>query len=258
MPFVAKFNAKYWRKLLQSAKTTPLMGTLKRMVENQQQKVTVVLVDSFDEHDVLERMLEESKPSFGHHGQLNRLDYLLRSPWRYPPLKWGSRFGRRFEPSLFYGSLTKDALFAEAAYYRLVFFDGMKKPFRDRVISQFTVFDAQYQTEAGIDLTKAPFATHTKTLRHKARYGPCQELGTELRDFGVIAVTYWSARAAGKEPNIALFSPEGLRSRKHRRPVHGLCESQPDGVNFRFGNELISLAREAFLHRGQLPQPAVN
>jgi len=233
------------------------MGNLQRMVENQEQKVTVALVDSLDEHDVLEGLLEDSKPDHGHAG-LARLDYLLSTPWRYPPLKWGSRFGRRFEPSLFYGSLSPDALFAEAAYYRLLFLEGMKTPFRDRVISQYTIFDAQYQTERGFRLTERPFAKYVKTLRHRAHYAPCQTLGTVLRERGVVAITYYSARTLGEEQNIALFSPQGLRSRKHRRPRHGLCETTTDGVNFRFGDELRNYARDNFLYKGELPLPAAG
>ena len=241
------------------------MGTLQRMVENQEQKVTVALVDSFDEHDVLENLLEASKPyppgpDDGDDGGsgLRHLDYLLRTPWRYPPLRWGSRFGRRFEPSLFYGSLTGEALFAEAAYYRLVFLDGMQQPFRDRVISQYTVFEARYQTENGLDLTRAPFARHADALRHKSRYEPCQQLGSELRERGVVAITYFSARAEGDEANIALFSPTGLRSKKHLRPRHGLCETHSGGVSFRTGDELRNYEREQFLDNGRLPQPAVG
>ena len=255
---MAKYDATFWRRVLAATKPTALMGTLQRMVENQEQKVTVALVDSFAEHDVLESLLEESKPYTDYGPDFLRLDYLLRTPWRYPPLRWGSRFGRRFEPSLFYGSLTAEALFAEAAYYRLVFLEGMETPFRERVISQHTVFEAQYQTDRGLDLRRAPFAKHADTLRHKVRYLPCQQLGTELRERDIVAITYFSARAQGDEPNIGLFSPKGLRSKKHLRPRHVLCETHTEGVSFRLGDELRSYARELFLYEGRLPQPAVG
>ncbi|NNC76675.1 MAG: RES family NAD+ phosphorylase [Woeseiaceae bacterium] len=232
------------------------MGTLKRLVENQEQKVTVSLVDSLAEHDVLENLIEESKPSGSVHPRLAQLDYLLTTPWRYPPLKWGSRFGRRFEPSLFYGALSDAALFAEAAYYRLLFLEGMEKPFRDRVISQFTVFEANYQTEKGMDLTRSPFEKHVGVLRHKARYEPCQVLGSELRERGIEAITYLSARAKMNETNIALFTPLALRSRKHRRPRHGLCESTTNGVSFRYLDAVHEFPRGDFLYRGRFPLPA--
>lgn len=235
------------------------MGTLQRMVENQEQKVTVALVDTFAEHDVLEGLLEASKPDpwHGHAAELSRLDYLLRTPWRYPPLKWGSRFGRRFEPSLFYGSLTDNATFAEAAYYRLVFLEGMEIPFRERVVSQHTVFEAQYQTDRGLDLRRDPFGAFSDALRHKARYAPSQQLGTELREREVVAISYFSARACGDEPNVALFAPTGLRSRKHLSPRQVLCETHVDGVSFRLGGTLRNYPRARFLYQGRLPQPAL-
>lgn len=253
---MAKYDGTFWRRVLSHCKPADLIGTLRRIVENQEQKVTVALVDTFAEHEVLEELLEESKPDSFFHPRLHRLDYLLRTPWRYPPLRWGSRFGRRFEPSLFYGALSDAALFAEAAYYRLVFLEGMEKPFVDRVISQFTVFEANYLTNNGVDLTQPPFVKHKAVLRHKSNYFPCQVLGTELRERGIAAITYYSARTTDDAINVALFTPEALRSRKHRNPRHGLAETREDGVSFRFGNELYSFRRKDFLHNGKFPIPA--
>ena len=232
------------------------MGTLRRLVENQQQKVTLSLTDTLAEHDILEGLLETSKPDTQFHPRLSRFDYLLRTPWRYPPLKWGSRFGRRFEPSLFYGALSTAALFAEAAYYRFVFLAGMQTPFEDRVISQFTVFEAMYNTEHGIDLSERPFRRHAAVLRHKSDYGPCQALGSVLRDRDIAAILYLSARTEDEALNIALFSPDALRSRKHRNPRDGICETRHESVSFRLAGQLYEYPRAAFLEDGKLPQPA--
>lgn len=253
---MAKYDATFWRRVLGHARPGDLIGTLRRIVENQEQKVTVALVDTFAEHEVLEGLLEDSKPDPIYHPRLQHLDYLLRTPWRYPPLRWGSRFGRRFEPSLFYGALSDEALFAEAAYYRLVFLEGMEKPFGDRVISQFTVFEANYLTDRGIDLTEPPFKKHKAVLSHKSNYLPCQVLGAELRDRGIAAITYYSARTKKDAVNVALFTPLALRSRKHRNPRHGLAETRKEGVSFRCGNELYSFRRKDFLHNGTFPVPA--
>lgn len=230
------------------------MGTLSRLVEHQQQKVTLPLTDNLAEHDVLERLLEESKPSPA--PALGRFDYLLATPWRYPPLPWGSRFGSRFEPGIFYGSLSADALFAEAAYYRLLFLEGMETPFADRVISQFTVFDANFRSERGHDLSRPPFAQHEAALRHPADYAACQALGSELRARDIEAVTYLSARSPERLFNVALVSPKALRSRRHRNPRHGLCETRYDEVSFSLRGELYRLPREQFLYEGTLPRPA--
>lgn len=253
---MAKYDATFWRRVLGSARPGELLGTLKRIVENQEQKVTVRLVDSLEEHEVLEGLLEDSKPAASVHEGLDRFDYLLRTPWRYPPLPWGSRFGRRFEPSLFYGAQSDAGLLAEAAYYRMVFLEGMETPFRERVISQHTVFEARFQSSRSYDLRRAPFAKHEAALRHKSNYGPCQRLGTELRSRGATAVAYFSARAAERETCIALFSPSALRSKKHLRPRLCLCETQQQGVTFSLGDELYSFERDGFLHRGRFPLPA--
>lgn len=251
---MASFDAAFWRRLVERAPVGVLMGTLRRLVENQEQKVTVALVDDLDEHAVLEQLLEQSKPPL--EPGLERLDYLLRAPWRYPPLPWGSRFGSRFEPGIFYGSLDDAALLAEAAYYRLVFLEGMQRPFTGRVISQHSRFEANYRTEAGLALGQPPFARYEATLRHPSSYLPCQELGRVLREAGVTAFTYVSARAVGRHDNVALLSPAALRSRTPRKPVRGLCETRPEGVQFRFGDERFWFGREQFLVAGCLPQPA--
>lgn len=251
-----KYDATFWRRVTARAQASVLMGTLLRFVENQAQKVTLELTDDLAEHDLLEEMLERSKPQPADARALTRFDYLLRTPWRYPPLPWGSRFGRRFEPSLFYGALSVNALFAEAAYYRLLFLEGMERAFDGRVISQFTVFGARYRTDHGMDLARAPFARHESVLRHRSRYRPCQELGSVLREKSIEAIAYLSARASGREMNVALFRPTALRSRRHRNPRHGLCELLPERVTFRLGSELHHYPRDAFLDEGVLPRPA--
>lgn len=253
---MAKYDESFWRRVVAQTRAVTLMGSLRRLVENQEQKVTLRLTDDLAEHDVLESLLEESKPEGTFHPRLLQFDYLLRTPWRYPPLPWGSRFGRRFEPSLFYGALDRVALFAEAAYYRLVFLDGMHEPFKERVISQFTVFEATYRSTKGYDLSQRPFSKHETVLRHRAEYGPCQALGSVLRERDIEAITYLSARTVDDRLNVALFSPLALRSRKHRNPRHGLCETTIAGVSFRLDDELHTYPRAQFLVDGKLPMPA--
>ncbi|MEO0971516.1 MAG: RES family NAD+ phosphorylase [Pseudomonadota bacterium] len=252
---MASSDAAGWRQLVELAPRAVLMGKLLRLVENQTQKVTAGLVDGLDELDVLEQLLEASKPR--RRAGTERLDYLLASPWRYPPLPWGSRFGSRFEPGIFYGALDMTALLAEAAYYRLVFIAGMARPFAGRLISQHTRFEALYRTDCGVQLDKSPFdEQHRATLRHPSHYGACQRLGRVLREAGIEAFTYLSARCCPPHLNIALLTPDALHSNRHRRPVHGLCETHLEGVRYRFGEQNYWFDREQFLVDGVLPQPA--
>src|SRR5688500_4494435 len=87
-----------------------------RAVESQHQVATRKLVDSDAEQQVLEDLIESAKPPLRTTGHLH---YLLFTPLRYPPLRYGSRFGTHHEPGIWYGSETIRAVFAEVAYYRL-------------------------------------------------------------------------------------------------------------------------------------------
>src|SRR4030095_6173771 len=82
-----------------------------RMIEAQYITTTRKLVDSFEEQDILEELIESNKPSLKENSL--ELHYLLSTPFRYPPLKNGSRFGTRFEPSFWYGSLELNTAMAE-------------------------------------------------------------------------------------------------------------------------------------------------
>ena len=82
-------------------------------MESQEQVATNRLVATLAEQDLLESMLEASKPPLPK--GTARLDYLLATPFRYPPLPHGSRFGGRHEPSLFYAGVTAHYLQAVGA-----------------------------------------------------------------------------------------------------------------------------------------------
>src|SRR5215207_11623139 len=73
-----------------------------RVVEAQHQVSTRKLVDSAEEQALLEEMIDSVKPPDVTNG---RMHYLLFTPFRYPPLPHGSRFGRRTERGIWYGSL---------------------------------------------------------------------------------------------------------------------------------------------------------
>ena len=249
---MASYDEAYWQKLITKTEPVTVMGKLKRIIENQEQKVTVALVDDHEEHQVLEAMLEESKPAVPR--ELLRLDYLLRSPWRYPPLKWGSRFGRRHEPGIFYGALSDDALFAEAAYYRFLFLAGMKTSFKERVLSQHTVFEAKYRSEQGADLSAPPWSRRAKALTSPSSYAATQALGSVLREQDYGAIVFVSARTREKSLNVALLKSQALRSNKHLNPRRGLCETHPEKVMFRFNREVRTYERKQFLVNNQLPQ----
>ena len=59
----------------------PYRKTLWRIIEGQARSSTLRLVDTFDEHDTLEALLEAAKPPVP--AECAHLDYQVWSPFRY-------------------------------------------------------------------------------------------------------------------------------------------------------------------------------
>src|SRR5690349_16833291 len=108
-----------WQKCNGEKQITSLSMDAYRLVESQQVTATRKLVDSLVEQTILEDMIESVKPALL--PDTESLHPLLYTPFRYPPLKHGSRFGTPFESSLWYGSLELEAAMAEKAYYQFNF-----------------------------------------------------------------------------------------------------------------------------------------
>ncbi|WP_058558033.1 RES family NAD+ phosphorylase [Thiohalocapsa sp. ML1] len=246
-----------WPACAETLCIAPLGGELLRMVESQQQVATLSLVDDLAEQALLEELLERSKPPLvpGSRG----LHYLLGTPFRYPPLRHGSRFGGRFEPSLFYGARGQGSLLAEVAYYRFVFWSAMAEPPPSgRLRTQHSLFRARCRGERGVRLQEPPCAAHDAVLRDAADYGPTQRLGAALREAGIDLIEYVSARDPERGINVALFRPEALVSRAPLGLSRWLCETRAQAVSFapEASSELHVFALDTFLVDGRLPRPA--
>jgi len=235
-----------------------IQGELVRVVESQEQVATNSLVDTLYEQDILERLLDDNKPPVPENTQ--HLDYLLFTPFRYPPLKHGSRFGSRFEPSLFYGSLSVETALAETGYYRLLFWQGMTiPPPSGKLTTQHTVFGADYATDMGIQLQSEPFSDFEDPLRCPDDYRDTQQLGTAMRDAGIEGFEYVSARDPDKGINVALYDPVALTSEKPKYQRLYLCQVDASAVSFfsKSFEHVINYPLDTFLVNGQLPSPAV-
>ncbi len=239
------------------AQVGPLQGLLYRLVESQQQVATLSYVDTLEEQAVLEGLLEASKPPLP--AEAERLHYLLKTPFRYPPLPWGSRFGRRHERGIFYAGGNEQTTLAESAFYRLVFLASIDAdPISDGIHSEHTLFSASYASDLGVRLQEPPFNGWEDTLAHPASYADTQALGSTMRDSGVEVFEYRSARDADGGHCVGLFSPLALRSKKPRSTQRWLCETKPDAVAFKPFNEarVVTFPTAGFLVDGRLPRPA--
>lgn len=233
-----------------------ISGTLYRLVESQEQVATNRLVRSLDRQAVLENMLEATKPPW--RKGTERLHYLLATPFRYPPLKHGSRFGKRTEPSLFYGSLEVKTVLAEAAYYRFVFWSGMVTPPSGKLDTQHTLFGAKYLTHQGLRLQCPPFARYRDVLSSPSSYDASQKMGAGMRKAGIEAFEFQSARDPEAGVNVALFTPKALAARAPVSQAPWLCELTGERVRFYAAYDKSShdFSVGTFHLDGTLPHPA--
>lgn len=245
--------------LVSGVKPRPMSFSAWRVVESQFVTSTRKLVDSDEEQELLERLLERVKPPVPHDPRLERLHFLLYTSFRYAPLPHGSRFGTRRERGIWYGSLDLSTAFAEVAYYRFVFLEGTAADF-GTVTIELTAFQAAIRTRRGIDLTRPPFSVHAGRISSKTSYAVSQRLGRQLRENGFEVAVYQSARARERGRNVALFEPAFAR----RTPA-GLsawvCTATRGSVELSRKDVLhkgrFTFARAQFEVKGRLPAPAL-
>ncbi len=227
-----------------------------RAVEAQHEVSTRKLVASAQEQALLEELIDRAKPPDVTGGKLH---YLLYTPFRYPPVRWGSRFGTREERGIWYGAETREAMFAEVAYYRLVFLEGTRADL-GVVTTMLTAFRASARSARGVDLVSSAFAAHRATIGSPVSYSETQDLGRAMRDAGVELFRYPSARDPQRGTNVGAFTAIVFGRSKPRDLENWHCTAAKKLVELvkrdYFGRELFTFPRETFLVDGKLPTPA--
>lgn len=249
-------SSSIWTRCAGDSELKPLRLSPWRIVEAQHQVSTRKLVDTLEEQELLEELIEESKPA---DPTPRRLHYLLSTPFRYPPLRYGSRFGPRHERGIWYGSETHRAAFAEVAYYRFVFFEGTAADL-GTVTTQLTGFTVRVRTERGIDLVGPPFDAHRAAIASPADYAETQALGRAMREASVELFRYPSARDAEGGVNVGVIAPAAFGAAKPRSLETWHSTSTRDRVELLkrdyFKPSTFTFMRDAFLVDGVLPAPA--
>lgn len=180
-----------------------------RIVEDQGRSSTRKMVSTPEEHELLEKMIDRNKPTLKFYGDefaFAGLHYLLFTPFRYPPLKSGTRFGTRTERNLFYSSLDLDTALCEKAFHRLSFLLASEGKIGGKSVN-CTAFNVNINTKKGIDLCKKPFSEHRDRIASPLSYSSSQELGSCMRNDGVQAFISYSARSLHNGKNLNAFTP---------------------------------------------------
>lgn len=164
--------------------------TLWRAVEAQHVVATRALVDSLAEQEVLESVLEASKPPVP--TPCLGLDYLLYTPFRYPPPARGSRFRSNDDRGVWYGAEAVRTSCAEIGYWRWRFaIDSHGLSRLDGV--PHTIFQAVARGKA-LDLRQKPFARDEKVWGNTEDYAGCQALARVARTAETQIIRYASVR----------------------------------------------------------------
>jgi hypothetical protein len=227
-----------------------------RVVETQEVAATLHLVDDFDEQFLLEQLLDEVKPRYRVGSEA--MHYLFKTPFRYPPLKYGSRFGSRQLASFFYAGETLVPTLGEVAYYRFVFLSHMQQAYGSSIKSQHLSFKLKVSTTLCADLTHTDFAPMVKALTNPSSYHVSQAIGQWLRsEQGINLIRYPSARIEGAI-NVAIAQPQVISSKQPLNQLNWWCLTQPDKVSFNQAGQgqPLNFYRDDFLVNGSLPLPA--
>ncbi|AYD00095.1 hypothetical protein NCHU2750_07010 [Neorhizobium sp. NCHU2750] len=189
-----------------------LGATVWRLVEAQHRVSTMKLVDHVDEQELLEQVLEETKPAYP--PECEGLDYLLKTPFRYgAAYPHGSRFRRAGKtPGVFYAAFEISTAIAEMAFYRLLFFAESPATPLPPNAAEYTAFAIPVETARVLDLTMPPFDRDHTVWEDRLDYAACQNLAEAARSVDAQAIVYRSVRDPAGGLNIALLSASAFAS----------------------------------------------
>jgi hypothetical protein len=234
-----------------------LEGTLLRLVQQQGIDSLSPLIDSLEQLARLEGLVETSKPPRMEGIPASPSHPLLVTPFRYPPLLHGSRFGVREQRGLFYGSRSRAGTLVEGAYYSLLFWEGMEEPPRKPIRRRQTLFSVLLETNRGRQLQAVDDAAAQAALRHPSHYAATQGVGTWMRERGVAAFEYLTARSEEPLVQVGVFTPAALCSTPFDQ-VDLSVEIQADHASFLCHDDgsVHRFPRERFLVGGVFPLAA--
>lgn len=202
-----------WTPAALSSDVRVARGTCWRLVEAQHRISTLKLVDTADEQEALEDLIETSKPVVP--PECRHLDYLLSTPFRYgAPYPKGSRFRRQgMTEGVFYASDAPETAVSEVAFYRLLFYaESPRTPWPVNA-AEYTAFAAEYATKKSLDLTQGRYARSKKLWMDPTDYSTCQALCEAARTAEIELIRYMSVRDPGQGMNLAI-----LRGRAFSKP----------------------------------------
>lgn len=230
-----------WRDEWFAATPRTASALLWRGVEAQHRVATMRLVDSLEEQDLLERLLDAAKPPLPEAARGQH--YLLATPFRYRS-PHGSRFRAPGEAGVWYGAKERHTACAEVAYWRWRFLMDSAALREGELVTEHTFFQAQVRGTV-LDLTKPPWNEAEATWTLRDDYGPCQALAAAARATGKVQwIRYASVRHPGGRCG-AVFAPECLSLPERFSQETWVCKVTPTQALMLHDEDRLTVAIDA-------------
>jgi hypothetical protein len=205
-----------------------------RAVEAQHIASTLRLVATVDEQTLLEKLLEDAKPTLP--ADATQLHYLLGTPFRYAS-PTGSRFRADAGTGIWYGAEAQRTACAELGFWRWRFMMD-SEALTTLGPSPQTVFKAGINARM-VDLTQPPFARLRADWTHPNDYAATQGFARVAREAGIEAIRYESVRDPQHGGAVAVLRPSCF---KPRAPI----EQQTWFLTVRRASVVWQCGRESF------------
>ncbi len=200
-----------------------------RGVETQYIAASMKLVDTLDEQELLEQMLESSKPPTSQSAA--KKHYLLLSPFRYFP-QHSSRFRPAQQSGIWYGSSTLAGACSEIAYWRMRFIQDSAGLVNDgELLTEHTFYQAAVRGRA-INLMDQPWLELSHLWKHRSDYSATHKLAAAAVKASIDWIQYESVRApscalaAVLTPDALFADAVGLEQSRQE----WICKASRDGV----------------------------
>lgn len=192
-----------WTPLALLSSARQWRGSVWRIVDAQYTAGAMKLVDSREEQDILDSLLDAQQPSLPE--VFRTLDPLLSAPFRAHPLRTGSRFRAATDPGVFYGAQKVDTACAEQGYWRWKFLNDAPD-LQDIKPVPHIAFEVDITTLA-IDLRDKLFARDAAQWNHPTSYAATQALARSARSANLGGIRYASVRDPEHGECIAVLTP---------------------------------------------------
>lgn len=207
------------------------------MVEAQHVAATLKIVDNLQEQDVLEALLESSKPNLA--DDTEHLHYLLATPFRYPCRVGGSRFRSATDPGVFYGAQSPRTVAAELGYWRWKFLKDAKDLHKLPPVAH-TAFKVDIRAQA-VDLRQSPFDVDVALWTDRVDYSATQFFAQTARKAALGAILYRSVRDPQPAWCVAVLTPQAFAKPKpHNAMQTWWLVVQQDGVIWRRDQQALA------------------